>query len=701
MITNGEFYTEKCKEYDDNLKECIEASLQKLEQLDGTPLMMLGRIQSGKTRAFIGVTALSFDNGYDLAIVLTKNSSALVKQTTARMNREFKPFIKNDELAVYDIMVMPSELSKFELNKKMILVVKKQHKNLPKLMEFLNRYSLESSKKCLIIDDEADFTSVGFSKSKEDEEFDLRVIAAQINELRVSLYCKFIQVTATPYSLYLQPESITVRGELIQPVKPADTVLVPYGEGYVGGDYYFDPSHNPLKDNLFSEITVDELELLKVSDRRKLKEEEVLTSRKVVGLRTAVFNFMVGACIRILQNGGEAKGPNNKFSFIIHSETSKKSHERQHSLIEEMIRKIEEEAKGRNPIIDSILEQSIELMCENVAEHGHELPQNSEVKVLFYRAIEEGWVKTIIVNSDNDVETLLDEDGQLKLRVPMTIFVGGQILDRGVTIENLIGFYYGRRPQKMQQDTVLQHSRMFGYRNKLDLAVTKFYTTLDLYNRMTIINEFDSRLRTDIESGKLQAGVIFLAVDDSKKVISCSPQKIMLTRTKVVRSHERVLPVGFKNKAVTYSRKDIDFIDSFISKRCNGQLRGEFKITKSEALMLIDKVYDCLEIENKYTVDKQKFIAILDYLANDHVHIVTRDKRQIKKHRESRYYSDMPDNRDGDLKPARRLAKSEPAIIMLRQEGQKEDGWSGAPFWWPVMVIQETADTVVFSTGQE
>src|SRR2546430_11826954 len=49
-------------------------------------------------------------------------------------------------------------------------------------------------------------------------------------------------------------------------------------------------------------------------------------------------------------------------------------------------------------------------------------------------------------------------------------------LDRGVTLANLIGFYYGRRPQKFQQDTVLQHSRMYGYRRD-DLAVTRFYTS--------------------------------------------------------------------------------------------------------------------------------------------------------------------------------------------------------------------------------
>ena len=44
---------------------------------------------------------------------------------------------------------------------------------------------------------------------------------------------------------------------------------------------------------------------------------------------------------------------------------------------------------------------------------------------------------------------------------PYNLFIGGQILDRGITINNLIGFYYGRNPKKFQQDTVLQHSRMY------------------------------------------------------------------------------------------------------------------------------------------------------------------------------------------------------------------------------------------------
>jgi len=44
------------------------------------------------------------------------------------------------------------------------------------------------------------------------------------------------------------------------------------------------------------------------------------------------------------------------------------------------------------------------------------------------------------VNSEKQIAELLDDTGQLKLRTPLNLFIGGQILDRGVTIANLIGF---------------------------------------------------------------------------------------------------------------------------------------------------------------------------------------------------------------------------------------------------------------------
>lgn len=260
MILDGEFFSVKSKDYNEKTLNCVIETVKKLDEIDDKPLMMLGKIQSGKTRSFIGVISLAFDNGYDLAVVLTKNSNALAKQTTARMKQEFYDFRDDDIIEIFDIMCIPPNMSQFELDKKMIIVVKKEKNNIPRLMEFIEKYALHKDKKCLIIDDEADFCSIGYDKNKNTEDFDLRRIASQINDLRLQLTCKFIQVTATPYSLYLQPETIDLGGEnKIKPVKPSDTVLVPHGDGYIGGEYYFDRDKHPLGEYLFHAIDEKEL----------------------------------------------------------------------------------------------------------------------------------------------------------------------------------------------------------------------------------------------------------------------------------------------------------------------------------------------------------------------------------------------------------------------------------------------------------
>ena len=72
------------------------------------PGMLLGKVQSGKTRTFISILALAFDNGFDIAVVLSKNSRALIEQTAKRLNSEFSMFVNDGELEIYDIMHAPS-----------------------------------------------------------------------------------------------------------------------------------------------------------------------------------------------------------------------------------------------------------------------------------------------------------------------------------------------------------------------------------------------------------------------------------------------------------------------------------------------------------------------------------------------------------------------------------------------------------------
>ena len=701
MNLNGQFFSEKKIEYNEKTYNCILETVNKLEEIGDKPLMMLGKIQSGKTKSFIGAMALAFDNGYDLAVVLTKNSNALAMQTTARMKQEFASFRDDDLIDIFDIMCTPPELSRFELDKKLILVVKKEKNNIPKLFKFIKEYSLDEKKKCLIIDDEADFCSIGYQLNKDTEIFDLKKIASQINELRLNLTCRFIQVTATPYSLYLQPENIVLGGhEEIKPVKPSTTVLVPSGEGYIGGEYYFDEEKNPLGKYLFYALDESELEIIKNSDRRRFKEEEIFTSEKVKGLRTAVINYIIGGCIRIYQNGGQPRGKKNRFSFIIHTEISKSSHKRQDDIIDELMNKLEENCFNNSELLNKYIEEGYANFKQSVDAYGFKMPSLDELKTLVNRAIKEEWITKNIVNSENDINSLLDDDGQLRLRTPLNMFIGGQILDRGITVSNLIGFYYGRRPQKMQQDTVLQHSRMFGYRSKEDLAVTRFYTTVDLYERMKKVNEFDSKLREDFEQGRFDNGVIFISKDEKGTIIPCSPEKIKVSNTQILKPWKTTTIVGFQTGYKSYIKKDVEKIDSILQNNNNGVLKGKFRISKDDAIEIIKTVYKTIEIESKNCIDEKSFISLIEYLSKEYVNVYVGVDRDISRLRKtSRYYSDMPYNRDKDLAQSKEMAIDEPTLMMMRQNGKddEEHGWRGAAFWWPVLVSPKNIRTSVYS----
>jgi len=59
---------------------CAEETVEELLKKATTsehPGMLLGKVQSGKTRTFISILALAFDNDFDIAIVLSKNSRSI------------------------------------------------------------------------------------------------------------------------------------------------------------------------------------------------------------------------------------------------------------------------------------------------------------------------------------------------------------------------------------------------------------------------------------------------------------------------------------------------------------------------------------------------------------------------------------------------------------------------------------------------
>lgn len=98
------------REHSPELRECVEETIQKLSAQrtsTGRPGVLLGKIQSGKTRAFLGVIGRAFDEGYEAAVILTKGTKSLARQTLQRVKEDFRTFVKDDDVLVFDIMALP------------------------------------------------------------------------------------------------------------------------------------------------------------------------------------------------------------------------------------------------------------------------------------------------------------------------------------------------------------------------------------------------------------------------------------------------------------------------------------------------------------------------------------------------------------------------------------------------------------------
>lgn len=142
--------------YSDEDLACIRQTVERLQSVQTSaerPGMLLGKIQSGKTKTFLGAIALGFDNGFDAAIILTKGTKALARQTLSRVRREFALFSELDQLQMHDIMTVPAGLTGYELSQKLIFVAKKQSDNLERLATlFRTTYPQLARKRVLIID---------------------------------------------------------------------------------------------------------------------------------------------------------------------------------------------------------------------------------------------------------------------------------------------------------------------------------------------------------------------------------------------------------------------------------------------------------------------------------------------------------------------------------------------------------------------
>ena len=302
------------------------------------------------------------------------------------------------------------------------------------------------------------------------------------------------------------------------------------------------------------------------------------------------------------------------------------------------------------------------------------------------------------VNSDRDVMALLDQNAELRLRTPYNIFVGGNILDRGITVPNLIAFYYGRNPATMQADTVLQHSRMYGNRDRDDLAVTRFYTSRGVYNRLQTINAFENTLREAFESGAHERGVVFLQTDATNRVRPCAPNKIMMSNVIAIRPNGMLLPTRFTTRGGQAAQREID-------KLLAPALANEnqfVEVNNELVAKILEKIERTMEFTEEFEWNAMH--ALIEYYSrstappSESMLLLAITGRALDR------------SRSGDRTglsilgtPAARAQvldsrRGKPLLILLQQSGTVELGWSGYKFWWPILAAPPRAAPCVFAS---
>lgn len=267
-------------------------------------------------------------------------------------------------------------------------------------------------RKKVIVDDEADFATPNAAINKGE--------VTKINKLVGDLIGKdgvYIGVTATPARLDLN-NTFDNDNEL--------WVNFPPHRDYTGQDTFF-PIDSPVEYQLKTLPDADD-------------------SPKY--LREALFRFMVRVAFINLNSPRE-----ENYSMLVHTSGKKIDHR-----------------SDKKPI-DDVFYGLADVNSKKFANYANEIKGTAEKlygagnanRILEYIVQNRTRSNIIVMNSERDKN--VDFKSATSPAALFTIIIGGNIVSRGVTFDNLLSMFFTRDSKhKIQQDTYIQRARMFGSR---------------------------------------------------------------------------------------------------------------------------------------------------------------------------------------------------------------------------------------------
>ena len=386
----------------DRIKAVVESAVDNTQKGQKS-FVIYGEPQSGKTEMMIALTAKLLDVGFKIVIALLNDSVQLLGQNFERFQRSgLSPSPKKFS------EILPPEVKIGD--HQWVIFCKKNSKDLQKLIQKLDGHSNR-----VIIDDEADYATPNSKINKKEK--------SRINELTEKLIGTegtYIGVTATPARLDLN-KTHQNQNEFWIDFQPHSN--------YTGQDIFFPVS----TENLPYRLTF----LPDAGDDPK-------------HLREALFSFIVN----VGYLNSVVNDPEKNYSMLVHTSSKKADHTVDYKQIVKTFEVLKDEKDSNH---ETYFKRIWEIANVRYPENANDITK--------YTIGHIDRNNIVVMNSDKEVNAA-DNRTATDPTAPFTVVIGGNIISRGVTFNNLLSMFFTRDVKhKLQQDTYIQRARMFGSRN--------------------------------------------------------------------------------------------------------------------------------------------------------------------------------------------------------------------------------------------
>lgn len=446
------------KKLDDNTKESVLSQAIEILESCGNPAelecdvtgLVVGYVQSGKTLSFTTLSALASQNGFNVIIIIAGTTTSLVDQTYSRLSEDLQTNISTE--VSWKTYKNPSTINREEIkvdlepgilnrNPVLLITVMKNSTHLNNLIKLFSSGGLELlALKVLIIDDEADQASLN-TKADKKIESEVSTIYKRIRQLKQTFQNhSFVQYTATPQApLFISILDI-LSPEFVHVLKP--------GPDYTGGRAFFNRSSNSIYPHI---IEIPEQEIYSKNNT---------FSKIPKSLVEATMFYYITVTIGALN--GENAIKNNR-TMMVHPSQLQNIHAVYERWLVQLRKRLLEELNLNKTDPDRIkLENEFKTIYSNIKSNNIQIPDFDIIIEHLYYIIK----ATPIFLSNSSVKNTINFRKFYSM-----ILVGGQVLDRGFTVEGLNVTYMPRSIGVGNADTLQQRCRFFGYKRKyIDLC---------------------------------------------------------------------------------------------------------------------------------------------------------------------------------------------------------------------------------------